>query len=63
VAVVVAAFLTRRIGGRVSALRAGAQQLARGDLEARIDLGGNDKFSDLAATFNRMAGDLRGGRG
>jgi signal transduction histidine kinase len=58
VAVIVAAFLTRRIGGRVAALRAGAQQLARGDLAARITLGGKDEFGELAASFNRMAADL-----
>ena len=59
VAIVVAVVLTRRIGGRILALRNGALRLARGDLDTRITLSGQDEFVQLAETFNRMAGDLR----
>ena len=50
--------LTRLISRRVSRLRAGAMQIARGNLDTRIDIEGSDEFADLATSFNQMARDL-----
>lgn len=50
--------ITRRLVGRVSALRSGARTLGSGDLSARVLLGGHDEFSELAQAFNEMAASL-----
>src|SRR5262249_17860576 len=51
-------WLTRTIVRRVESLRQGARRVGSGDLAARIDLPGNDEFSELAASFNQMAASL-----
>lgn len=51
-------WLTRTIMRRVDVLRRGARRVGAGDLDARIELDGNDEFAELAATFNRMAASL-----
>ena len=58
VAVLVGGFLTRRIGGRVAQLRGGAQRIAAGELDARVELTGRDEFAELAQAFNQMSTDL-----
>jgi signal transduction histidine kinase len=50
--------ITRRLVGRVSALRTGARSLGEGNLSARVLLGGQDEFSELAQAFNDMASSL-----
>jgi signal transduction histidine kinase len=50
--------LAGTIGRRVSALRAGAQRLAEGDLSARVEAEGGDDLTELARDFNRMAEQL-----
>ncbi|NWF94480.1 MAG: HAMP domain-containing protein [Syntrophaceae bacterium] len=51
---------TRRwISIPISKLVAGIENLAKGDLDTRIDSGGGDELSELARAFNRMASDLK----
>lgn len=50
--------ITRRLAGRVSALRSGAKSLGNGNLSARVMLAGEDEFSELAQAFNDMASSL-----
>jgi two-component system NtrC family sensor kinase len=54
----VAWWLTRTITRRVEALRRGARRVGAGDLQSRIELAGNDEFTELATTFNHMAASL-----
>jgi len=51
-------WLTRTIARRVESLRQGARRVGSGDLEARIELDGNDELAELAASFNQMAASL-----
>jgi sigma-B regulation protein RsbU (phosphoserine phosphatase) len=51
--------LGRSITASVAALRRGAQRLGDGDLDARIELKTRDELATLAASFNRMASDLK----
>jgi len=46
---------TRR---RLSSLRDATQRLGAGDLAARASVSGHDEVTELAETFNRMAGEL-----
>jgi signal transduction histidine kinase len=48
----------RSIVSPVGALLAGTKQLARGNLNSTIDVGGTGEFSELADGFNRMASTL-----
>src|SRR5919106_918194 len=50
--------MTRSILGRISRLRAGAMEIAKGNLATRIDILGRDEFAELATSFNHMAGEL-----
>jgi serine phosphatase RsbU (regulator of sigma subunit) len=51
--------LSRRMTRDLAVLSAGAERLATGDLEARVSVRSKDEIGRLAATFNRMAEDLR----
>lgn len=53
-----AAFVTRRLGIRLAALRRGVEGLGTGDLTRRIALQGDDELSDLANSFDEMAASL-----
>ncbi len=46
----------------ISTLMAGIGNLAKGDLDQRIDLRGKDEFSRLAQAFNQMAVELKKAR-
>jgi serine phosphatase RsbU (regulator of sigma subunit) len=50
--------LSSRMTRDLTALTREAQNLARGDLTARVQVASRDEFGDLARAFNRMAGDL-----
>ena len=50
--------LSRRILGPVSALRAAAERMTGGDLDARVEVRGSDELADLSSAFNAMAGRL-----
>jgi len=39
-------------------LQEGTRRLAEGDLDTRVEVTSHDEFQDLAASFNRMAGQL-----
>jgi signal transduction histidine kinase/HAMP domain-containing protein/ActR/RegA family two-component response regulator len=39
-------------------LQEGTRRLAQGDLDTRVEVTSHDEFQDLAASFNRMAGQL-----
>lgn len=51
-------WLTRSIVRRVESLRRGARRIGAGDLNARIELAGQDEFAELASSFNQMAASL-----
>jgi sigma-B regulation protein RsbU (phosphoserine phosphatase) len=51
--------LSRRMTRDLERVTAGAERLASGDLEARVPVRSHDEFGRLAATFNRMAEELR----
>jgi signal transduction histidine kinase len=51
-------WLMRTIVRRVESLRAGARRVGSGDLDARIELEGDDEFAELASSFNQMAASL-----
>jgi sigma-B regulation protein RsbU (phosphoserine phosphatase) len=51
--------LSRRITRDLGTLTAGAERLARGDLDARVSVRSRDEVGRLADAFNRMAHDLR----
>jgi len=58
--VALAAMLTSRsITGPLRALAAAARNLAAGNLDARVDIGGRDEVADVAQAFNAMVPELR----
>jgi PAS domain S-box-containing protein len=54
-----AAFVARWIARPVRQLAAGAEAIARGELDQRIEPGGAHEIAQLAVTFNHMAAQLR----
>ena len=54
-----AAFVARRIARPVRQLAAGAEAIARGDLDQRMEPATADEIGQLATTFNHMAAQLR----
>jgi serine phosphatase RsbU (regulator of sigma subunit) len=50
--------ISHRMTQHVSSLSEGVKQLAGGDFKARVPVRSKDEFGELAAAFNRMAGDL-----
>jgi len=54
-----AAFVARRIARPVRQLAAGAEAIARGELDQRIEPAGEDEIGQLALTFNHMVAQLR----
>lgn len=59
-ALLVSLILSRRMIEPIRALRQGARRFAEGALDHRIALHGGEELEDLAAQFNRMAGELGG---
>ncbi len=51
--------MDRAITDRIRRLRDGAAVIGGGNLNHRIDLAGDDEFSDLSASFNAMTAKLR----
>lgn len=51
--------LNKTLRRRISSLRASTESIAKGDLETRIQIIGNDELSDLSRTFNDMADKLK----
>ena len=52
-------FLSQRLSGSVKLLVAGAEQLACGNLNQRVEVRSGDEFQELAETFNAMAEALK----
>ena len=52
-------YIGRSVAVPIGRLREGAAALARGDLDARIDLSTPDEFGDLARQFNAMTAALK----
>lgn len=51
-------FVADSLVGRISALRHVTQQVAQGNLNARLKIDGRDEFSQLSISFNGMADSL-----
>ena len=58
-ALVLSHYLTQRLSGSVKLLVAGAEQLACGNLDQRVEVRSGDEFQELAETFNAMAEALK----
>jgi sigma-B regulation protein RsbU (phosphoserine phosphatase) len=58
-AVVLAAFLARRVSGPILSLVSAMRAVGNGELTARADLGGAREFRQLSTALERMVGDLR----
>ena len=58
VALVLGYFVSRQITGGLTALKAGAMALGRGELGHRIELDTRDEMEDLGGAFNDMSGRL-----
>jgi len=59
VAMGVAYFIARTISMPIKKLVSASQEIAHGNLEARVEISSNDELGDLADTFNYMAATLR----
>ena len=55
----VAYFMARRISGSINKLVSASQEIARGNLEASVEITSNDELGELAETFNMMAAALQ----
>jgi signal transduction histidine kinase/ActR/RegA family two-component response regulator len=53
--ILITLYLSKLLRNRLLPLHDGAQKIAEGNLEYRIEDGGSDEFSDLARSFNGMA--------
>ncbi|HVT56854.1 MAG TPA: SpoIIE family protein phosphatase [Thermoanaerobaculia bacterium] len=51
--------LSERMTRRLKVVTAGAERIAKGDLETRVPVDSRNEFGQLAMAFNRMAEDLR----
>lgn len=52
-------FFARGLANRIQKLSEGTDEIARGNLDFRIDLRSHDEIRDLADSFNKMAEDLK----
>jgi two-component system, NtrC family, sensor kinase len=59
ISVLLALFLERRVTHPVTALVGGMQHVERGELEARVSIGGGGEFAYLAGSLNRMLARLQ----
>jgi signal transduction histidine kinase len=58
IAVALGIFLSNALTGRIAQLEQAAQTIAQGDLDVRLELGGQDEIAHLARTFNQMTRQL-----
>jgi signal transduction histidine kinase len=59
IAMVLGYLLSTTVIERVGALKLASEELARGDLGARVPVAGRDEIASLAHAFNEMAGQLQ----
>jgi signal transduction histidine kinase len=59
IAIAVGYFLSAAVTDRIVTLNQAAQEIARGQLEVRVQVTGNDEMASLARTFNDMAEQLQ----
>jgi signal transduction histidine kinase/HAMP domain-containing protein len=57
-AVLLAAMLAANLGAPLRAIARSVERVSAGDLATRLELPGDDEFSRLAESHNRLAGDL-----
>jgi PAS domain S-box-containing protein len=57
-ALVLDVVISRRITSPINRLRDAALDIAKGDLDTRIDIISNDEIGELASAFNKMSTDL-----
>lgn len=58
-AMVLGYFLSSTVTDRIHAVKGAAEDLARGDLQTRVQVSGNDEVAALAESFNQMAAQLQ----
>jgi signal transduction histidine kinase len=58
VALVIVFLVTRMINRPIEELRVGIARMAQGDLRSRVEVHGNNEFSELARAFNTMSEQL-----
>jgi signal transduction histidine kinase len=58
IAVALGIFLSNALTGRIAQLEQAAQSIAQGDLNVRLELGGQDEIAHLARTFTQMTHQL-----
>src|SRR5205823_2606070 len=58
VAIFVAVLVSRQLTRGLSGLKEGAASIGSGNLNRRIEVGGNDELADLASAFNEMTSKL-----
>lgn len=58
----IALYFARKMTRRIDRLVLSTRRVAKGDLEARVDLDGHDEMAELAAAFNTMLIDLQNER-
>jgi signal transduction histidine kinase len=59
IAIAVGHFLSAAVTDRIVTLNQAAQEIARGQLDVRVPVTGNDEMASLARTFNNMAEQLQ----
>lgn len=59
IAIAVGHFLSAALTDRIVTLNQAAQEIARGQLDVRVPVAGNDEMASLARTFNDMAEQLQ----
>jgi signal transduction histidine kinase len=59
IAIAVGHFLSAALTDRIVTLNQAAQEIARGQLDVRVTVAGNDEMASLARTFNDMAEQLQ----
>ncbi|GEM_PF-1488926 len=58
-AILIGFFISRSISNPVSKLTIAAAKIGGGNLDTRVEIKANDELGQLAASFNKMAGDLQ----
>jgi two-component system NtrC family sensor kinase len=60
VSMVIAYYISKKISAPINKLVSASAEVARGNLEARVEINSNDELGELSDTFNSMASALKG---